>query len=123
MSFGTLDSFRDILAFSVPAGTRTSAAAGLTKHALGKGVAAVRSTAALVRPQAVGSETQPRPAGGSLTVTFDDHDNSGTPSGGDSLTLVFNDCRDTPTTFVRGGLGVSIASYSTPQISGRFTIN
>lgn len=115
MSFGTLDSFRDILAYSVPAGTQASAAAGLTKHALGKGVAAVR-------PQAVSSGTQSCPAGGSVTVTFDDRDNSGTPSGGDSLTLVFNDCRD-GTAFMRGNLGVNIASYSVSQITGQFTIN
>jgi len=123
MSFGTLDSFRDILASSVPSGTQTSAAAGLTKHALGKGIVAVRSTGALVRPQAVSSETQPCPAGGSISVTFDDRDNSGTPSSGDSLTLAFNDCRETPTSFARGGLGVSIASYSASQITGDFTIN
>jgi hypothetical protein len=123
MSFGTLDSFRDILAFSVPAGTQTSAAAGMTKHALGKGIVAVRSTGAIVRPQAVGSEIQPCPAGGSITVTFDDRDNSGTPSSGDSLTVAFNDCRDTSTSFVRGSLGVSLASYSASQITGQFTIN
>ncbi len=122
MSFGTLDSFRDILAYSVPAGTQASAAAGLTKHALGKGMVAVRSTGAIVRPQEVRSYNQPCQSGGSITVTFDDRDNSGTPSSGDSLTLVFNDCRE-DTSLMRGSLGVSLASYSASQITGQFTIN
>lgn len=122
LAFGTLDSIRDIPSSAVPPAVQTSAASGGVKHALGKALAAAQAAGA-VRPQAVSAQTVPCPAGGSISITVDDRDNNGVPSRGDVLTMTFNDCRETASSLVRGGIGVNITNYAYPLMSGLFTFN
>ena len=119
VSFGVLDSTRDVPLPNPSGSPSASGAEASTKHALGTAIAA----AGRAVPLATGSVTAPCAAGGSLTITIDDRDNNGAPSAGDVLTATFNDCRDDPSSLVTGSFAVAITSYAEPVVSGLFTFN
>lgn len=96
-----------------PAATSTSTAA--LQSLIGRSVLRAAAQAGLtrtgiVRTQAITQTTDPCPAGGSVTSTSDDRDNSGGPSPGDVATLTFNQCRDTASDFANGTVTVTIGS-------------
>jgi len=121
MSFGSLDSARDLPTASSSSAAHASAVSGSTKHALGKAVAAARATSAKVMPLGIFSYTEPCSVSGSITLTLDDRDNNTNPSAGDVLTMAFNDCRDSASSLVKGTLTVNVASYADPLLSGLFS--
>jgi hypothetical protein len=116
-SFFTLDSVRDVPTANASSAARASALAGSTKHAVGKAI----STASRVVPLGLISITEPCAVSGSLAITLDDRDNNATPSTGDVLSATFTDCRDEPSSLIKGNFAVNIASYSDPLVSGLFT--
>lgn len=65
-----------------------------------------------VKPQAVATHTTNCAAGGTVTLTLDDRDNSGAASSGDVASLVFNQCRDSASEVVNGNLS---ATYTAAQ--------
>jgi len=58
------------------------------------------------------SSTASCAAGGTLTTSFDDRDNSGALSAGDVLSLIYSACKDTSTESANGTLAFTIASAS-----------
>jgi len=117
VNFTGLDTVRDVPA---PLAADASPAKGAAaKRALDTAM----GVSARALPLATTSITEPCPAGGSLAVTFDDRDNNATPSAGDVLTAVFNDCRDTDSVLITGGFAINIASSSESVFSGLFTFN
>ena len=118
ISFANLDSVRDVPTASSAGAPTASDAAGSTKHSLGKAIAAARA----VRLGTI-SITEQCPLSGSIAITLDDRDNNAAPSAGDVLSATFNECRDSPTSLVRGSFSANIASYSDPLLSGLFTFS
>jgi hypothetical protein len=117
LDFGVLDSTRDIPVPTSSSAPRASGADAPVKRALGAAIA----TAGRALPLATTSITETCPAGGSITITIDDRDNSGTPSAGDVLTTAFNDCKESATSLLKGGFTLNFASYSSSQFSGLLT--
>jgi hypothetical protein len=107
--FGVLDSTRDI-----PVAGSSGAP---VKRALG----AAMATAGRALPLGTISITEPCPSGGSIAITLDDRDNNATPSAGDVLTSVFNDCRESATSLIKGSFTISFATYASSQFSGLLT--
>jgi hypothetical protein len=118
MNYFSLDSVRDLPAAGASGAPRASRI-GHAKHALGMAVAA----AGRALPLGTVSITEPCAVSGSIAITLDDRDNSATPSAGDVLTSVFNDCRDTPTSSVNGSFVANFATYSDAAMSGLFSFN
>lgn len=117
LDFGVLDSTRDLPAANPLAAPPANAAEAPLKRALDVTVA----RAGRAMPMATTSITDSCPAGGSVTITIEDRDNNATPSAGDLLTTVFNDCRETPTSLLTGGFTVNFSSYASTQFSGLLT--
>lgn len=89
----------------------TGAALGRVMHAvLGqrKGVASAGAHAA-----AVSTDTSACADGGSFTTTFDDKDGNGQVSGGDVITAVFAQCRDTATLTISGTVAITVSGTPT----------
>ena len=117
VDFGVLDSTRDIPVASSSGAPRSSGADAPVKRALGAAIA----TAGRALPLGTVSITEPCPAGGSIAITLDDRDNNATPSAGDVLTSVFNDCRESATSLLKGSFTINLATYSSTQMSGLLT--
>lgn len=62
------------------------------------------------RPLAASPETEPCGDSGTMTTTFDDRDNDGTPSAGDVLTVAFSHCKETGEAQIDGSVVLQIAS-------------
>jgi hypothetical protein len=102
---------------------KARAAAALTKQALGKSIASVRAAQGTLRPLASSSQTEPCDFGGSVTITFDDRDNNGTPSGGDVLTMTFDQCRASDSSSMNGTLRIDLSGFSATHLTGLFTFS
>ncbi len=61
------------------------------------------------RPLAIAPQTTPCDVSGSTTVSFVDADNNGLPSPGDTMTLVFDQCRDTPILSASGSMVITLS--------------
>jgi hypothetical protein len=69
-------------------------------------------TAMAARPQAVLTRSQACAAGGSITVTLNDVDNSQAASAGDSASVAFNQCRPSATELVNGAVNFTYTTLS-----------
>jgi hypothetical protein len=118
VSLASLDSVRDVPTANSAGAPTASDATASTKHALGKAIAVARAV-----PLATISTTEQCPLSGSIAITLDDRDNSTTLSAGDVLSATFNECRDSPSSVIRGSFSANIASYSDPLLSGLFTFS
>lgn len=58
---------------------------------------------------------------GTTTVTWDDKDNSGTISAGDTISISFSQCDDDLDWIINGSMGMTIASYSQTQVAEDLT--
>jgi hypothetical protein len=121
-NFVSLGSVNDVGIVGSSGAQRGSAVAGAAKHALGKAMAVARSGGSL-RPLATHTDTEDCPAGGSISITIDDRDNSGTASAGDVLTMAFTDCRYSASSLIKGGVTASLATVSDTQMTGLFTFS
>lgn len=101
----------------------TSNIAKATKRALGAAIG-TDVASGKARPLAVHSTTEPCPMSGSMTIVFDDRDNNDMPSGGDTMSLAFEQCRLEDSMHAHGKLVIGVGSYSeTPnsvQLNGTF---
>jgi len=75
------------------------------------------SIASATRPTATSSSTDPCSVSGSITTTVSDADNSQSVSSGDTLTLTFNQCRESSADVVSGGMIFAIGSVSSALAS------
>jgi hypothetical protein len=75
------------------------------------------SIASATRPAAPSSSTAPCSVSGSITTTVNDADNSQSLSSGDALTLTFNQCRESSTDAVNGGMTFSIGTVTSALAS------
>ena len=92
------------------AAARAQSVSALTRRALAAGVKSrmtIASTSA--HPAALG-DTQACAVSGSVTVTFDDVDGNGLLSGGDLLSVQFNECRDSATSLYNGKAVLTLTS-------------
>ena len=91
---------------------------GLTQLALRAVKSGSRQTAApagMARPLAQQQLTEPCLVSGTMTVTWDDRDNSRTLTAGDTVSALFNQCDDDTGFTVNGGMAMAIATYSETQ--------
>jgi hypothetical protein len=95
------------------AAAERSALMHLTIKALHAGI--VRKASAppdMARALATASATEPCPVSGTVTVTVNDADDSGTLSPGDSMSMSFVQCRDAATSSIDGGMTFAFSSVS-----------
>lgn len=88
---------------------------GLTQLALRAVKSGSRQTVApagMARPLAQQQLTEPCLVSGTMTVTWDDRDNSKTLTAGDTVSALFNQCDDDTGFTVNGGMAMAIATYS-----------
>jgi hypothetical protein len=89
---------------------------GLTQLALRVVKSGSRPTAVaptgMARPLAQQQLTEPCLVSGTMTVTWDDRDNSRTLTAGDTVSALFNQCDDDTGFTVNGGMAMAIATYS-----------
>lgn len=96
-----------VLAAAWPAGHAKTLAAG----------------AARTRPLAVeGPFEEPCAVSGSVSVTYDDHDDDGTPSPGDVLTMAFNACKDSVDETVDGVVAATYLEIGSTSLRSRMTM-
>lgn len=81
--------------------------------------------AGMARPLAQYQVTYACPISGKLTVVWNDMDDSGTLSAGDSMSMSFSQCDDASGSVINGVLAMAIASYSetptTEDMTGSMT--
>lgn len=110
----------------IPSASGPVAKSGLTPLALRAFSApAIKSpvpAAGMARTQAQLSGSYPCQVAGTWSVLWDDKDNNGMMSAGDSITMSYTKCDDGFGSVVNGGLGMSIATYmatpTTEDITG-----
>jgi len=71
--------------------------------------------AGMARPLAQYNETYACVLSGTTTVTWDDKDNSGSVSPGDTLSISFSQCNDDLGWTFNGGMGMAIATYAATE--------
>ena len=91
------------------AAARAQSVSALTRRALAAGVARTTIASTSAHPAALG-DTQACAVSGSVTVTFDDVDGNGLLSGGDLLSVQFNQCRDSATSLYNGKAVLTLTS-------------
>jgi hypothetical protein len=69
-------------------------------------------TALSARPLGTVTASQPCAAGGSITVTLNDTDNSQAPSAGDSAAVAFNQCRQSAGELVNGSISLTYSALT-----------
>jgi hypothetical protein len=67
---------------------------------------------ATARPAATSSDTSACSVSGSVTTTIDDHDNSGSLSNGDTLTVALTQCKDTADDSISGTMVFTVSSVA-----------
>lgn len=95
------------------AAAERSALMHLTIKALNSGV--VRHASAqpgMARALATATVTEQCPAGGTMTITVNDADDSGSLTPGDSMAMSFVQCRDAATSSIDGGMTFAFSSVS-----------
>jgi len=70
---------------------------------------ALGTAAAPARRLAIPPDTSNCSVSGSITVSFADSDNSGTPTIGDTMTLAFNQCHETATDNINGSVAITLS--------------
>ena len=109
---------------AAPTGSASGGWMGRVMQALQ--LAAGLAAGARMQAQAVsGPVVQPCMVSGSVAVTVDDKDGSGTPSAGDVLDIVFSACRDSTFEVLDGRVTVSytqITQSATPSVSARLVL-
>jgi hypothetical protein len=100
---------------STTPGTRAATAVLARTHALAAVQAATngRRTAASVHAESTSSTSESCSVSGTVTTTFDDHDNSGTSSTGDVLTITYAQCKDSATSSINGTLAMTLTATPT----------
>lgn len=126
-SFASVAPFLNVPVVPVASGAAVrSGLAPLALRALGTpGIKSPPPPAGTARALAQLQATYACQVSGSWTVVWDDRDNNGTMSAGDSVSMSFSKCNDGGGSVVDGGLGMSIASYlatpTTEDITGSMT--
>ncbi len=96
----------------------TAQGAGLNefvRHSIGLATRPMPADVVRALTRYVGTDTCA--VSGTLTVTWDDNDESSSLSAGDSLTVAYVQCSETPGTSVNGVMGMSLATVSiTPTV-------
>jgi len=69
----------------------------------------------MARPLAQYQQTEPCLVSGTMTVAWDDKDNNGNITAGDTVSAMFNQCDDGDGQTVNGGMGLAIATYTETQ--------
>lgn len=122
-TFVSLSGVGDVPLSGAASADPTSNIAKATKRALGAAIGTDVGSGK-TRPLTVHSMTERCPMGGSMTLDFDDRDNNDMPSGGDTMSLAFDQCRMEETMHAYGKLVIGVGSYSeTPnsvQLNGTF---
>jgi hypothetical protein len=110
---------------STPAALRTGLLQSVVRRGLLTAFGPRRSAtiASAMRPAATTSSVDACSVSGSITTTFNDADNNQALSGGDALTLTFDQCRESTDDLVNGGMiftvgTVTSGSGSNLQFSG-----
>jgi len=106
------------------AASDVKATGGLTQLALRSVRSATRPTptpAGMARALAQYQATYPCQVAGTWTAAWDDKDNNGTLSAGDSMSMTFNRCDDGIGPVISGGLGMTLATYSETPTSEEMT--
>lgn len=85
----------------------------LTWKAIDLGLARNQATPSnIARPMATYSASEPCLVSGSVTLTVDDKDNSGTMTPGDTLTFLFVQCSDEPNSSIDGMMSMLFSAVS-----------
>jgi len=71
--------------------------------------------AGMARPLAQHQGTYPCQVSGTTTVTWDDKDNNGSITGGDTISISFSQCNDDLGWIFNGGMGMAIATYAATE--------
>jgi hypothetical protein len=82
----------------------------MVRRALTSAFAPRRSIASATRPAATTSDTEACTVSGSVTISVDDVDNSGTLSASDKLSITFNQCRESSTDLANGAMVFTIGN-------------
>jgi len=69
----------------------------------------------MARPLAQYQQTEPCLVSGTMTVAWDDKDNNGIITAGDTVSAMFSQCDDGDGQTVNGGMGLAIATYAETQ--------
>ena len=72
------------------------------------------------RPLAIAPQTTPCSLSGSETTSFVDADNNGVLSAGDTMTLTYTQCRDTPAESVSGSTAITLVRFEVINGLGSF---
>jgi hypothetical protein len=104
---------------SAPMALRTGVLQSMVQRGLVAAFGPRRSAgiASAARPAATTSSTDPCSVSGSITTTLNDADNSQSLSSGDALSLTFNQCRESSTDVVSGGMIFTIGSVTSALTS------